>query len=151
MKAYVAALLLCVALVACGGPAPTPMPTPTPDSSRLTAERVIVGLPGNGTVRVSDTGTKISTTAAGLQEQPSLLLYVGPSTLLGYLLVTPPSMSINTARDATIATLKAQTQTTPRAYLVAQDRNVVLILSPLQSSNPEADRAIVEAALKAIR
>lgn len=142
-----------VALVACGGPVPTstPIPTPTPDSSRLTAERVIAGLPASGTIRIGDSGAKVSTTPTGLEEHPSLILYVGPSVILGYLLVAPPGWDMNTVRDNAIASLKAQPQTTPRTYLVAQDRNAVLILSPLQSANPENDRAIVEAALKAVR
>ena len=160
MRAIGLILLLCSALVGCGGTAATVAPagTVTPTRSAiLTTARVLTGLLADGTVRIGDTGAKTEKDNRGI-EGTVLILYVGPqaagSIATAGVYVTPPGTDMAALRDSEIAGLTAaeyasKSGRTPD-FRVAQDRNVLVILSFLTSPDREADRATVEAALRAI-
>lgn len=144
------AVTILAMLVGCGGPAPTA----TVDISRLTTTRVIEGLQRSGTVRVPDSGAKTTTNAQDVEETV-LLLYVGQAIATAFLAVAPPGADMASLREreqaGLIEAIYAGNSGRTPDFRVAQDRNVLLFLSFLTSPDREADRATVEAALKAIR
>lgn len=152
--------LLCAALVGCGTPAATATPPATVAPTRsatLTTARVLAGLPVGGTVRIPDTGAKTSKDGNGI-DGTVLILAVGPeangSVATAGLYVAPPGTDMAALRERETAALvaaeyAAKTGRTPDIR-AAQDRNVLILLSFLTSPDREADRAAIEAALKAI-
>jgi hypothetical protein len=158
MRAVLLMVALCAVLAACTMPGAALATTPTPSkSARLTAQQAIDGLKASGTVRVGDVLNPVAPGAGGTEEA-SLLLYVGPSatssTAIAYLVAAPPGADMASLRTKRLDGLNAAASANPlggaHTYLVAQDRNVLLYLGFAKSDNPEADRATVEAALKAI-
>lgn len=142
-------LLLCVALAGCGGVAATPTPAATVAPTRsatLSAQRVIDGIGASGSVRLDTLGHTVAR-GTGNTEEITMLVFVGPPAsnvvASGYIVAAPAG--------ADLAALRADRLTgLPSGTLVAQDRNALLFLGFTQAGDHEADRATVEAALRAI-